>query len=106
MDAKLKANWLAVTGVILGIVLLIGVVEGHVPPSGWRTSLMVGVTLIGFAGIFTWTYFNRIMSTPYKQPNWPQRNPANYLASTEVQLFSAPLGQDQIQATEDQNNEI
>src|SRR5687767_1923040 len=67
MDAKLKASWLPVTGAILGLVLLIGVVEDRLSTQGRGMWLMLGIVVVGFTGIFIWTYFHREL--PQKQPH-------------------------------------
>jgi hypothetical protein len=67
MDVRLKTSWLPVSAVIFGLVVLIGVVEDRLSARGRGMWLMLGIVVVGFAGIFLWAYFQR--EAPDKQPH-------------------------------------
>jgi hypothetical protein len=68
MDARLKASWPLITGMLFGLVVLIGIVEDRLAARGLGMWLMVGIVVVGFAGIFIWTYFHREMPQRQQDP--------------------------------------
>jgi hypothetical protein len=87
MDARLKRSWLPATAVIFGLVLLIGVVEDRLSARGRGMWLMLGIVVVGFAGIFIWTYFHREPPPKQSHPISGKQQTVNLVVDPQLGVF-------------------
>jgi hypothetical protein len=87
MDTRLRTSWLPVTGLIFGLVLLIGIVEDRIPARGVSTWLMLGIVLVGFAGILVWTYGHRELPHRQTQACAGKQQTVNLIAEPQLGVF-------------------
>jgi hypothetical protein len=93
MDARLKTSWLPVTLVLFGLVLLIGSVENRLPPGSLRMGLELGIVVVGFAGIFLWTYLHRELSPKQPHPHPGQTQTIDLTVEPQLGMFYYEQGE-------------
>src|SRR5262245_31198384 len=76
MAAYSRKTWFFVGFVIIAMLGLIGDIEVQLPEGSLSTTLMLGVTALGYGAIFAWLYFHRAQPAPPKPArrlrlSWP-----------------------------------